>query len=407
MEKYWLETLAWASALRRELHTQPELSWQEKLTSQRIQNELTALGIPWRSCAQFGVVATLASDADGKHIALRGDMDALPITEKTQCNWSSSIPGVMHACGHDGHTAALLASARWLKANERKLTGPVSFIFQPAEEGGHGAREMIADGALSGVDEIYGWHNWPALPFPQMVCPDGVVMAGNGTFTLQLTGKGGHASQPELCHDPVFAAAAITMNLQQIVSRHCAPQSPVVVSVTCIDARSELTIIPEQATVAGSIRVPDNKTKLDVLNLIEQISIDTAQTYGVDCEVAVDTRYDATINHPEAATVARDAWQEEFGLVQNFTEPNLPIMASEDFSYYLQVIPGAFALIGADDGNEHHHPCHSPYYDFNDRLLEKVVRWYAQLVGVSTPTTTPFKTDPSKPQAEPCIGGNA
>jgi len=259
-------------------------------------------------------------------------------------------------------------------------------LFQPAEEGGHGAKRMIEEGALKGVDEIYGWHNWPAITYGEMVCPDGVVMCGNGTFTIHLTGTGGHASQPEMCNDPVLAAAAITLNLQQIVSRRCAPQSPVVVSVTNVQATSGPTVIPESATLSGSIRVPDKETKEKINEWIEQISIDTARTYAVACRVDIHPRYNATINHTQQATTARQAWSSEFGEQTLANNVALPIMASEDFSYYLEKIPGAFALIGADDGDNHHHPCHSPYYDFNDQLLEQVVRWYARLTGVSTPT---------------------
>jgi hippurate hydrolase len=386
MQNYWQETLLFAQEMRRSLHTQPEIAWQETNTAQRIRSELTALNIEWRTCAQTGTLATLAATKTGKHIALRGDIDALEVEEKTNVEWASLHQGKMHACGHDGHTAALLATARWLKHSEDALQGPVTLVFQPAEEGGHGAKRMIEEGALNGIDEIYGWHNWPAIQYGKMVCPEGVVMCGNGTFDIHLSGVGGHASQPEICVDPVIAAAAITLNLQQIVSRRCAPQAPVVVSVASIDAKSGHTITPETAIISGSIRVPDAKTKDQVNGWIEQICTDTARTYGVECRVDIHPRYNATINHAQPASTAKQAWQLEFGDQSLADDVALPIMASEDFSYYLEKIPGAFALIGADDGNDNHHACHSPYYDFNDRLLEKVVRWYARLAGVTTPT---------------------
>ncbi|MBD3816127.1 MAG: amidohydrolase, partial [Halothiobacillus sp.] len=211
MSSTWAQNIQEATALRHRLHRSPELSWQEHGTAQIIRSQLKALDIPWRACANTGTVATLAPNATGRHIALRGDIDALPITEQTVVDWISQTPGVMHACGHDGHTATLMAVARWLKTNESALAGPVSLLFQPAEEGGHGARVMIEDGALDGVDWIFGWHNWPAIPFGQAVCPDGPVMAANGIFEIELTGRGGHASQPELCRDPVLAAAAVTL----------------------------------------------------------------------------------------------------------------------------------------------------------------------------------------------------
>ncbi|BFM21962.1 N(2)-acetyl-L-2,4-diaminobutanoate deacetylase DoeB2 [Gilvimarinus japonicus] len=388
MSTYWHQTLAFAQQLRHELHAQPELGWQEHNTAQRIRAELDRLDIRWRACAGTGTVAWLNSGAKGagvRSVALRGDIDALPIHEQSAVEWQSQVPGCMHACGHDGHTAALMATAAWLKHVEAQLPGPVTLLFQPAEEGGHGARKMIDDGALDGVDCIYGWHNWPAIGFGKLVCPDGIVMCGNGTFHITVHGKGGHASQPELCRDPVLAASAITLALQQVVSRRLAPQQTCVVSVTSIDARAAATVIPEQAVIGGSIRVSDTAARDAVNQLITDIAQQTAASYGVECEVEIMPRYNPTINHPEPAAAVRDSWRALYGDDALDTPTRLPIMASEDFSYYLQEVPGAFALIGADDGIGHADPCHSSHYDFNDRLLEPVVRLYAQLVGAPLP----------------------
>ena len=381
----WQETMAYAQVFRHELHSYPELSWKEERTAKRIREELSALGIPWRSCAQTGTVATLQGNSQNRpHIALRSDIDALPITEQSGKQWTSTQSGCMHACGHDGHAATLLATARWLKRCEDKLPGPVSLIFQPAEEGGHGAAKMIEDGALDNVDEIYGWHNWPAISFAKLACPDGIVMCGNGTFSITVMGQGGHASQPDLCRDPVLAASAITLALQQIVSRRLTPQATAVVSVTSIVAPSALTVIPQTAMITGSIRVPNRRVYDQIAALIEEISHHTAASYGAECEVQVEPRYNATINHGQQAATVRDHWQAEFGADALDKQQPLPIMASEDFSYYLQKIPGAFALIGADDGN-HSYPCHSPFYDFNDQLIAKVTRLYSRLAGAPLP----------------------
>ena len=385
MSSTWAQNVQEATELRHRLHRTPELSWQEHGTAQTIRAELQALGIPWRVCANTGTVATLAPMAPGRHIALRGDIDALPITEQTDTEWASQTPGVMHACGHDGHTATLMAVARWLKANESKLPGPVSLLFQPAEEGGHGARVMIEDGALDGVDWIFGWHNWPAIPFGQAICPDGPVMAANAIFEIELTGRGGHASQPELCRDPVLAAAALTLNLQQIVSRRLPPQSAAVVSVTSINAPSGITVIPQTARLAGSVRVSQTELRAEIGQLIEEISQSTAQTYGVQAKVVVTPRYHATINHAEPAEHYRGTLDLVLGPKWCNAALPVPIMASEDFSYYLEQIPGAFALIGADDGQGHDAPCHSPHYDFNDRLIDPVGRIFASLIGAPPP----------------------
>lgn len=380
----WQEIQQQAISLRHQLHQSPELSWQETQTSATIRQMLDQLQIPWRACAGLGTLATLAPEASGRHIALRGDIDALPIQEEADLSYASQNPGCMHACGHDGHTAALWATAAWLKAHEASLPGPVTLIFQPAEEGGHGAKAMIEDGALEGVDRIYGWHNWPAIPYGQAVCPDGTVMAGNGTFHITVNGKGGHASQPELCRDPLLAGSAMVLNLQQIISRRVAPQDAAVVSVCSFSAESAATVIPETARIEGSIRLSSPELRQPINQLIEQICHDTAATYGVEADVEIRPRYEATVNHPQAATEMRQALQQQLGDHWQSNTP-VPIMASEDFSYYLQQVPGAFALIGMAEDDDYTRPCHSPHYRFNDRLLAEVVAVFARLSGAPLP----------------------
>jgi amidohydrolase len=382
----WNKIINEAIEARHWFHRHPELTWQEENTAVRIRDRLTELGIQWRVCAEHGTVATLATGAPGRHIAFRSDMDALPITEYAAVDVCSSEPGVMHACGHDGHMAALLGLAAWLKHHESQLRNPISMIFQPAEEGGHGAKKMIEDGALEGVDVIYGWHNWPALPAGVALCPDGAVMSGNGTFHMTIRGVGGHASQPELCADPVLAASAITLNLQQIVSRRLPPQAAAVVSVTSIVADSAETVTPESVTLAGSIRLSDPKLREKINTLIVEISEHTAAAYGVSVAIEIRPRYEATLNHAGAAQHYRDALQAELGDGYADSELLLPIMASEDFSYYLNKIPGAFALVGMSEHSPsaaaYDVPCHSPGYHFNDRILESVIRVFSRLAGL-------------------------
>ncbi len=379
MAETWAQVTEEAVKIRHTLHENPELTWQEKNTAQLIRNRLDELAIPWRTCAELGTVAHLASDAPGPHIALRADMDALPIIEQSGVPWASRNAGVMHACGHDGHTATLLAAAQWLSTHKTELAGPVSLIFQPAEEGGHGAKHMIDDGALQGIDFIFGFHNWPALPFGQALCPDGPIMCANGAFTIHVRGVGGHASQPELCRDPVLAAAAITLNLQQIVSRRMVPQEPAVVSVTQILAPSGATTIPNEAELGGSIRASSSEQRSEIEGLIAQIVADTARGYGVEAKVEHHPRYGATINHPQAAAMMRQALEAELGPDWQ-AKAHSPIMASEDFSYYLEAIPGAFSLIGAG-GPDKSVPCHNATYDFDDRLVSVAGKLYARLAG--------------------------
>ncbi|WP_105565944.1 N(2)-acetyl-L-2,4-diaminobutanoate deacetylase DoeB2 [Microbacterium halophytorum] len=370
-----------ASAMRHELHRSPELAWHEHGTAARIRSELDALGIAWRACATTGTVAALAPDAPGRHVALRGDIDAMPVTEDSGAPWSSQSPGAMHACGHDGHTAVLLATAKWLAAHEATLPGPVTLLFQPAEEGGHGAPRMIEDGALEGVDVIFGWHNWPALGRGRLACPDGPVMSANGAFAIDVTGIGGHGSQPEVTRDPVLAAAAITVALQQLVARRMAPQTAAVVAVTWIDAPGNDTVTPASARLGGSIRVPNTSVRDELFSLIAEVAGATARAYGVEAETTTTPRYGATVNHPDQAAELRAALEPAlegaFGAIDHSPDIPIPVMASEDFSYYLDEIPGAFALVGAGDP----HSCHSPHYDFNDALIEPVLRAYAQLAG--------------------------
>lgn len=385
MQKRWQEIMQQAVRFRHQLHRQPELTWQEENTSRLIREQLDTLGIPWRSCARYGTLATLATEAKGPHIALRGDIDALPIEELADLPYRSERPGCMHACGHDGHTAALWAAAAWLKAHEDQLPGPVTLVFQPAEEGGHGARSMVEEGALEGVEQIYGWHNWPAIPYGQAVCPDGPVMSGNGTFEIELHGKGGHASQPELCRDPVLAAAAVTLNLQQIVSRRLPPQAACVISVTWINATSAANVTPEKVTLGGSIRLSQPELRDTINQLIQEVAEDTARSYGVSARVETAKRYEATINHAEAAGRYREALEASLGPDWNCDSIHVPIMASEDFSYYLNRIPGAFALIGMGREDNYRHSCHSPHYVFNDDLIPKVVEVFARLVGAPLP----------------------
>jgi amidohydrolase len=390
MSAFWQNTMHHAVSFRRALHSEPELSWQETRTAQKIRNALSELKIPWSPCAGTGTLARLnktGGRTSTPHIALRGDIDALPIQEQSGKHWASQQAGCMHACGHDGHTATLMAAARYLKHVEDQLPGPVTLIFQPAEEGGHGALRMIEAGALDGIDEIYGWHNWPAIEQGKMVCPSGIVMCGNGTFEITVTGLGGHASQPELCRDPVLAASAIHLNLQQVVARRLPPQQAAVLSVTSIQAPSAATVIPSQAVLGGSIRVPDQNTRDTINQLIHEIAHSTAQTYGVSAKVNIQPRYHATINHSEQAARMRNEWVALHGNTGSLcTNTPVPIMASEDFSYYLREIPGAFALIGAGIPGEQAYPCHSPFYDFNDNLIEPVSRLYSRLVGAPDPT---------------------
>jgi len=381
------EIISKAIEFRKALHQHPELTWQETATAQSIRNKLDGLNIPWRACAKTGTVAIIAPDAKqkngSKNIALRGDIDALPITEAIDSPYKSQNQGVMHACGHDGHTATLWAVAAHLKQQEDALQNTITLLFQPAEEGGHGAREMLNDGALDDVDFVFGWHNWPKMPFGKAACPDHAVMAGNGRLKIKVKGKGGHASQPENCQDPILAASAITLNLQQIISRRLPPQNGAVVAITSIDGRSAFNVTRDHVNMGGGIRYTSPEDFDTMCQLIPQIVEDTAKSYGCEAQCEIGPIYPATLNHAPAAQAYRKALADVLGENWQDQTHKMPVMGSEDFSYFLEKVPGAFALIGATEDDRFAQGLHHPEYEFNDHLIEKVVEVFEKLANLN------------------------
>ena len=381
----WNEIIATGVSNRLELHKIPEPCWQEKKTFNYLVKSLEKNKINWRPCSKTGLVAYFAQGASGVHVALRADMDGLLMDEANDLDYKSTEKGCMHGCGHDGHMAVLLATAQWLKIHEEKLPGPVTLLFQPAEEGGYGARAMIADGALDGVNKIFGWHNWPAIAYGKAVCRQGVMMAANASFSIVVRGHGGHASQPEMCNDPVLGAAAITLGLQQIVSRKLAPQQAAVVSVTSIDAKSGETVIPDRAVLKGSVRMASTMGLDRIGELIKETACSIALGYGVEATVHFSQRYPAVVNSGQEAVLFGGCLEQVFGKNYGCNETALPLMASEDFSYYLDKVPGAFALVGAGDDGRFSIPCHNTTYNFNDQLIDPMVRAMSVLVGAPLP----------------------
>jgi amidohydrolase len=375
------ELLARARELRHELHRHPELAHREHRTANRVREALGSLGIPWRACAGTGTVAVLAPDAPGRCRALRADLDALPLTESSGVPWSSEHPGVMHACGHDGHTASLVAAAELLKSRERELPGRVVLLFQPAEEGGHGGRQMVAEGALEGVDEVYGWHNWPPLPLGTVACPDGPVMAANGEWRALIEGRGGHASQPHQTIDPIAAGAAFVTLVQQVVARQVAPTDAAVVSVTCFHAGTADNIIPDSAELVGTVRAATTTLRDELARRTEAVLTAACAVAGARASWDYHPTYPATVNDPACAAIARAASRRILGehcLITN----GLPIMAAEDFAYYLDARPGAYLLLGAGRPGQRLEPCHSPRFDFADELIPIALRLWSELAGL-------------------------
>ncbi len=365
--------------LRRDLHAHPELCFEELRTAEVVAAQLTAWGVEvHRGLGKTGVVGVITGrdgGACGRMVGLRADMDALPVTEFNTFAHASQHPGKMHACGHDGHTAMLLAATQHL-AKTRDFDGTVVCIFQPAEEGGGGAREMIADGLFTRfpVQAVFGMHNWPGLPAGQFAVKAGPVMASSNEFHITLTGKGAHAAMPNLGIDPVPAACQMVQAFQTIVTRNRDPQDPAVISVTMIHTGEATNVIPEVAAIQGTVRTFTTETLDLIEDRMRAIATHTAAAFGVECGFAFKRNYPPTINHPAEAAFARQVMVDLVGAqaVQEF----VPSMGAEDFSFMLQQKPGAYLIIGNGDGDHRAvghglGPCtlHNPNYDFNDDLI--------------------------------------
>lgn len=362
--------------LRRDIHAHPELGFQEQRTSDLIANTLTGWGIPvHRGLGGTGVVGIVRNGSANRAVGLRADIDALPMTEQNTFAHASVHLGKMHACGHDGHAAMLLAAAKYLSAR-RDFDGTVYLIFQPAEENGGGAREMIKDGLFDRfpMEAIFGVHNWPGLEVGQFAIKSGPAFAGSNEFKITIHGKGGHAAMPHNGIDPLPVACQMMQAFQTIISRNKRPIDAGVISVTMIHGGEATNVTPDSCKLQGTVRT----FTLDVLDMIEtrmrRVAEATCQAFEATCEFSFTRKYPPTINHPKETAFARDLLN---GLVgaQNVKEFE-PTMGAEDFSFFLQERPGCYFVIGNGDG-EHRvgghgaGPCmlHNPSYDFNDELL--------------------------------------
>ncbi|MDX2110062.1 MAG: amidohydrolase [Verrucomicrobiota bacterium] len=371
-------------ALRRELHAHPEPGYQEIETAKKIVAILKRIsGIQIRTgVGVTGVVATLGAEKTGPCVALRADMDCLPISEETALPYASQNPGYMHACGHDGHTVCLLGAALVLSAIREELSGPVKFIFQPAEEGGAGGNRLCNEGALESpkVDAIFGLHNMPTqeLALGDIATRVGPFMAASGNFTLIIKGKGGHAAAPHRCVDPIYIGSQIINALQSIVSRSLDPVANGVLSVTWFHAGTAFNVIPETAEIRGTFRSLDDSTHLETAKRIDTLATAIAEAHGATLEARIDPGYPVLVNDARCvallATVARAAG---FGGQLKTDQP--PLMAGEDFAYYIKRVPGCFWFQGTrPPGVEKPHFCHSAYYDFNDDSIAQAVQMHVE-----------------------------
>ena len=374
------------TTIRRDLHAHPELCFQEVRTADVVAAKLSEWGIPMhRGLGTTGVVGIVKAGTSDRAIVLRADMDALPMQEFNTFAHASQHPGKMHACGHDGHTAMLLAAAHYFSDN-RNFDGTVYLVFQPAEEGGGGAREMIKEGLFEKfpVQAVFGMHNWPGASVGKFAVSAGPVMASSNEFKITVRGKGGHAALPHNAIDPVPVACQMVQAFQTIISRNKKPVDAGVISVTMIRAGEATNVIPDSCELQGTVRT----FTIEVLDMIEQrmreVAQHTAAAFGAQCEFEFVRNYPPTINAAHEADFARGVMAGIVG-ASNVGEQE-PTMGAEDFSYMLQAKPGCYSFIANGDGahREMGHgggPCmlHNPSYDFNDDLIPLGATYWARL----------------------------
>jgi len=372
--------------LRRDIHAHPELCFQEFRTADLVAQKLTEWGIPiHRGLGTTGVVGIVKSGTSPRAIGLRADMDALPVKELNTFSHASQNPGKMHACGHDGHTAMLLAAAQHL-AQTRQFDGTVYLIFQPAEEGGGGAREMIKEGLFEKfpMDAVFGMHNWPGMQAGQFAASPGPVMASSNGFKITVRGKGGHAALPHTTLGPVPVACQLVRAFQTIITRNKKPIDTGVISVTMIHAGEASNVIPDRCELQGTVRT----FSVEVLDLIEQrmrqIAEHTCAAYEMSCEFEFDRNYPPTINSAFEANFARQVMASIVG--EHNVRTQEPTMTAEDFSFMLMAKPGCYSFIANGDGahREIGHgggPCtlHNASYDFNDELIPLGATYWVRL----------------------------
>ena len=374
---------------RRDLHAHPELLFDVHRTAKTVAEKLKAFGcdevVP--GIGRTGVVGVIRGrkDAGGgraKVIGLRADMDALPIEEATGLPYKSTVPGKMHACGHDGHTAMLLGAAKYL-AETRNFGGTAVVIFQPAEEGGGGGREMVKDGMMDrfGIEEVYGMHNYPGMPVGQFGMRPGPIMAAADYVSIEIEGKGAHAARPHLGIDPILVGSQIVNQLQSIVSRNVDPLEAGVVSICVFQAGTTNNVIPQTAKLAGTVRSLTDDVRDLLEKRVREIAQGVATLHGASANVRYHRGYPVTVNHADQTSFAAEIASEIAGK-DRVDDALPPMMGAEDFSYMLNARPGAFIFVGnGEDSAGLHHPA----YDFNDEIIPLGSSYWVRLVEKALP----------------------
>ncbi|HBV55888.1 MAG TPA: amidohydrolase [Rhodobacteraceae bacterium] len=370
---------------RRDIHENPEILFETHRTSAMVAKVLQDIGCDEvvTGIGRTGVVGVIKgrSTASGKVVGLRADMDALPIHEQTGLTYASKTPGAMHACGHDGHTAMLLGAAKYL-SETRNFDGTVVVIFQPAEEGGGGGREMCEDGMMDrfNVQEVYGMHNWPGRPVGSFAIRSGAFFAATDIWDIEIEGKGGHAAKPQETIDSIVVGSTLVLALQTIASRNADPIGQIVVSVTSFETSSKaFNVIPQRVHLKGTVRTMSGEMRDLAETRMKEISAGIAATYGAKIEVNYKRNYPVMVNHEEHTAYAAEAARAVSG---DCSEAPL-VMGGEDFAFMLEERPGAYILVGNGDTAMVHHPL----YNFNDEAIPAGCSWWAEIVERRMPAS--------------------
>jgi amidohydrolase len=373
------------TAWRRDFHTHPEILFDVERTAGKVAALLAEFGVDEivTGLGRTGVVGIIngRSNGSGKTIGLRADMDALPVTEKTGKDYASSVNGRMHACGHDGHTAMLLGAAKYL-AETRNFDGRVAVIFQPAEEGGGGGKEMVRDGLMErfGISEVYGMHNWPGMPTGHFGIRVGGIMAATDRFYIDITGVGGHAARPQQTIDPIMVAAHLVTALQTIVSRNVDPLKSAVVSVTMVEAGEADNVISRTAKITGTVRTLDGEVQDFIEARLGEMVPQFAASFGASASIRYARGYPVTVNEPGRTAFAAEVAAEVAG--RDRVDADVPpSMGGEDFSFMLEERPGAYIFLGNGDSSE----LHTDTYDFNDAVIPVGASYWVRLAEKAMP----------------------
>jgi len=366
IERLGPQLIAW----RRDFHRHPEIAYQEKRTSSVIRSFLEELGLEVYACAGTGLKAELRGRAGGKTVAFRADMDALPLKEEGDKDYISEKPEATHACGHDGHMAILMGVAKILAERKDQFKGRIIFLFQPAEERiPGGAKQMIEEGALEGIEAIFGLHLWQPLPTGTLGIVKGAMMAQPDQFSIAVRGRGGHGCAPHMTVDPILVASHLVVNTQSIVSRNVDPLKPVVVSFGTIHGGTIYNIIPNEVSLTGSVRTFDHNLQVLAERRLRQIAEETAQAFGATAKLKYEKGYPPLVNHDHMVDFVLRVAKKILG--EDKIKSIDPVMGGEDFAYFLQKVPGAFFFFGMGDGQKfpHHHPA----FDIDEKALQPAV----------------------------------